>query len=90
MYEVVFIVKIEDYSWGDNSVTLTLNLPRSKSLTRNEKLNENWGEWIEIQVGEFIMSPANVGDITFKLEEHSSNPKTGLVLKSAIIRPKNY
>ncbi|GMY35114.1 protein phloem protein 2-like a1 [Fagus crenata] len=91
VYEVVFIVKIEDYSWRDNSVTLTLILPRSKSITRHVKLNKKpLGKWIEIQVGEFIMSPENVGEITFKLGEYSSEWKTRLVLKCAIIRPKNY
>ncbi|GMY35119.1 protein phloem protein 2-like a1 [Fagus crenata] len=95
VYEVVFIVKmLKHNSWfgeENNSVTLTIILPRSKSLTRNEKLNKKpCEEWIEIQVGEFIISPENVGDITFKLDDRSSRWKTGLVLKCAIIRPKNY
>ena len=72
-------------------MTLTIILPRSKSIPRHVELNKKpLGKWIEIQVGEFIMSPENVGEITFKLGEYSSEWKTGLVLKCAIIRPKNY
>ncbi len=72
VYEVVFVVKMKDKGKFNYSVNLTIVLPRSKRLTRHENLNEKpLGKWIEIQVGEFIMSPENVGDLTFKLDECS-------------------
>ena len=89
-YEVVFVVKIARYM-RNYSMTLEIILPSSKSLPRNESLNGKPIEkWFEIQAGEFLMSPENVGEITFKLGEYSSDWKAGLVVKCAIIRPKNY
>ena len=91
-YEVVFVVKMNEhyrYTWK-NSVTLTIILPSSKSLTRSENLSgKPVGIWIDIKVDEFRMTPENVGEITFKMYEHSSVWKKGLVLKCAIIRSKN-
>jgi len=89
-YEVVFVVKMNGYkkTWK-NSVTLTIILPSSKSLTRSENLSgKPIGIWIDVKVGEFKMTPENVGEITFKMGEYSSEWKGGLVLKCAIIRPK--
>ena len=89
VYEVVFVVKML-YMWN-YSVTLTLILPHSKKVTHDENLREKpIGEWFEIQVGEFKMTPENVGEISFQLGEFSSDWKCGAVLKCAIIRPKNY
>lgn len=91
-YEVVFVVKITgEGNIRRFSMTLEIILPSKKSLTRNESLNEKPIEkWFWIQAGEFLMSPENVGEITFKLGEYSSYWKRGLVVKCAIIRPKNY
>ncbi|XP_030943187.1 uncharacterized protein PHLOEM PROTEIN 2-LIKE A4-like [Quercus lobata] len=93
VYEVVFVVKIKDkyqHNIWEDSETLTIILPHSKTLTRLENLSKKpSGNWIEIQVGEFEMSPENVGEMTFKLEQHSTNWKSGLLVKCAIIRPKN-
>lgn len=89
-YEVVFVVKMNGYqkTWK-NSVTLMIILPSSKSLTRSENLSgKPVGIWIDVKVGEFRMTPENVGEITFKMGEYSSEWKGGLVLKCAIIRPK--
>lgn len=90
-YEVVFVVMMNDgyqNTWN-NSVTLTIILPGSKPLTRSENLSgKPIGIWIDVKVGEFRMTPENVGEITFKLSEYSSEWKEGLVLKCAIIRPK--
>lgn len=91
-YEVVFVVKITGEGYmQEYSMTLEIILPSSKSLTRNESLNEKPMEkWFGIQAGEFLMSPENVGEIKFKMGEYSSDWKTGFVVKCAIIRPKNY
>nr|XP_023919282.1 uncharacterized protein PHLOEM PROTEIN 2-LIKE A4-like isoform X1 [Quercus suber]POF01803.1 protein phloem protein 2-like a1 [Quercus suber] len=94
VYEVVFVVKMLDEDWCEcnmwnYSVTLTLILPHSKKVTHDENLEEKpIGKWFEIQVGEFKMTPENVGEISFQLGEFSSDWKCGLVLKCAIIRPK--
>ncbi|XP_050261926.1 uncharacterized protein PHLOEM PROTEIN 2-LIKE A4-like isoform X1 [Quercus robur] len=89
VYEVVFVVKM--LNMWNYSATLTLILPHSKKVIHDENLREKpVGKWFEIQVGEFKMSPENVGEISFQLGEFSSNWKRGLVLKCAIIRPKNY
>ncbi|KAI8014714.1 Protein PHLOEM PROTEIN 2-LIKE A1 [Camellia lanceoleosa] len=92
MYEIVFVVRMigddEYYTHISNYiVTLVLILPGSKTQ-RNESLKgRRVEEWFEIQVGEFIMSPENVGSIEFSMEEHG-DWKSGLILKCAIIRPK--
>ena len=91
-YEVVFVVKMnneyQEYEWK-NSVNLTIILPSSKPPIRSENLSgKPIGIWIDVKVGEFRMTPENVGEITFKLSEYSSEWKGGLVLKCAIIRPK--
>uniref|UniRef100_A0A7N2MW20 Phloem protein 2 n=1 Tax=Quercus lobata TaxID=97700 RepID=A0A7N2MW20_QUELO len=94
VYEVVFVVKMKDEgicNMRNFSVTLTIIFPRSKSLTRSANLKEKpLGNWIEILVGEFTMLPENVGDISFKLGEYSSDWKKGFVVKCATIRPKNH
>ena len=94
VYEVVFVVKMKDEgicNMRNFSVTLTIIFQRSKSLTRSANLKEKpLGNWIEILVGEFTMLPENVGDISFKLGEYSSDWKKGLVVKCATIRPKNH
>ena len=96
VYEVVFVVMMLNVDWCEcnmwnYSVTLTLILPHSKKVTRHENLKQKpIGKWFEIQVGEFKMTPENVGEISFQLGEFSSDWKCGAVLKCAIIRPKNY
>ncbi|CAL5334283.1 unnamed protein product [Camellia sinensis] len=78
------MIKYEDFS-----LKLTIILPNSKKLTRNESLNEKpLGSWFDIQLGEFKMSPENVGTMEFSLEDHTELWKSGLIVKCAIIRPK--
>ncbi|KAI8016443.1 Protein PHLOEM PROTEIN 2-LIKE A1 [Camellia lanceoleosa] len=93
MYEIVFVVRMIDddvyYTHISNcTVTLVMILPRSRTQ-RNESLEgKPVEEWFEILVGEFIMSPENVGSVEFSMEEHGTNWKRGLIVKCAIIRPK--
>ncbi len=90
LYEIVFVVKITNRGISRFSLKLTIALPDSTSVTRYEPLKEKpLHTWIEIQVGEFIMSPQNVGNMTFVLEEKGGDWKSGLLVKCAIIRPKN-
>ncbi|KAF5953441.1 hypothetical protein HYC85_006297 [Camellia sinensis] len=87
VYEIVFVVRMIKYE--DFSLKLTIILPNSKKLTRNESLNEKpLGSWFDIQLGEFKMSPENVGPMEFSLEDHTELWKSGLIVKCAIIRPK--
>ncbi|GMP49572.1 hypothetical protein CsSME_00016510 [Camellia sinensis var. sinensis] len=87
VYEIVFVVRMIKHQ--DFSLKLTIVLPNSKKLTCNESLNENpLGSWFDIQLGEFKMSPENVGTMEFSLEDHAELWKSGLIVKCAIIRPK--
>ncbi|KAL7247617.1 hypothetical protein ACSBR2_002516 [Camellia fascicularis] len=87
VYEIVFVVRMIKYQ--DFSLKLTIILPNSKKLARNESLNEKpLGSWFDIQLGEFKMSPENVGTMEFSLEDHTELWKCGLIVKCAIIRPK--
>ncbi|CAL5334295.1 unnamed protein product [Camellia sinensis] len=70
VYEIVFVVRMIKYE--DFTLKLTIILPNSKKLTRNESLNEKpLGSWFDIQLGEFKMSPENVGTMEFSLEDHT-------------------
>ncbi|KAL7264615.1 hypothetical protein ACSBR1_002554 [Camellia fascicularis] len=92
MYEIVFVARMiggdEYYTHISNyTATLVLILPGSKTQ-RNESLKgKRVEEWFEILVGEFIMSLENVGSVEFSMEEHG-DWKSGLIVKCAIIRPK--
>ena len=88
-----FRLKIKEYTNISNFILkLTIVPPDLRFVrTRNEILKEKpLGIWTEILVGEFKMSPQNVGNMTFRLEETITGSwKSGLLVKCAIIRPKN-
>ncbi|CAL5387011.1 unnamed protein product [Camellia sinensis] len=87
VYEIVFVVRMIKYQ--DFSLKLAIILPNSKKLTRNESLNEKpLGSWFDIQLGEFKMSPENDGTMEFSREDHTELWKSGIIVKCAIIRPK--
>lgn len=93
LYEVVFVIKIKEYN---NISTFLLKLtvvpPDVRfAQQRYEKINEKpLEEWVEIVVGEFVMLPQNVGNVTFRLEGTETVLwKCGLLVKCAILRPKN-
>ena len=93
LYEVVFVIKIKEYNNISNILLkLTVVPPDVRFVQqRYEKINEKPLEkWIEIVVGEFVMSPQNVGNVTFLLEGAETRSwKSGLLVKCAILRPKN-
>lgn len=91
LYEIVFVVKIkDDGNIREFSLKLSITPPLSKSITRYESLKDKpLKNWIEIQVGEFMMSPQMVGHMRFSIEELGSSWKSGLFVKSVIIRSKN-
>ncbi|GMP49529.1 hypothetical protein CsSME_00016475 [Camellia sinensis var. sinensis] len=97
LYEIVFILKvyenpnddIEKNHISNYTLTLTIIPPRVKRLSRQAILKENpVGNWFEIVVGEFIMSPENIGIMEFSIEEYTPTWKNGLTINCAIIRPK--
>ncbi|THG17531.1 hypothetical protein TEA_011443 [Camellia sinensis var. sinensis] len=84
VYEIVFVVRMIKYQ--DFSLKLTIVLPNSKKLTCNESLNEKpLGSWFDIQLGEFRMSPENVGTMEFSPKDHAELWKSGLIVKCDII-----
>lgn len=91
LYEIVFVVMIKRGSNISNfSLQLGINPPHSKSITHDVSLRlKPSNQWIEIQVGEFLMSPQMVGHMRFYLKETSPPWKRGLLVKCAVIRPKN-
>ncbi|GMY38090.1 protein PHLOEM PROTEIN 2-LIKE A1-like isoform X1 [Fagus crenata] len=89
-YEIVFVVKIIGGNISSFSVKLNINCPNFEFEERHESLEgKPLNEWFEIQVGEFIMSPKMVGHLKFSLHATDQSWKAGLVVKCAIIRPKN-
>ncbi|KAM3691898.1 hypothetical protein ACJW31_08G046500 [Castanea mollissima] len=91
LYEIIFVVKVKE---GGNVSNFSLNLSiiphHLERIIRHHSLEEDaLGNWIEIQVGEFKMSPEMVGNMIFHLEEATPEWKHGLLVKCAIIRPKN-
>ncbi|KAF5954284.1 hypothetical protein HYC85_007140, partial [Camellia sinensis] len=84
VYEIVFVVRMTKYQ--DFSLRLTIVLPNSKKLTCNGSLNEKpLGSWFDIQLGEFKMSPENVGTMEFSPKDHAELWKSGLIVKCDII-----
>lgn len=91
LYEIVFVVMIKGgSSISDCSLQLGIIPQHSKSITHDVSLTEKASDqWIEIQAGEFLMSPQMVGHMNFYLKETNPIWKDGLLVKSAVIRPKN-
>ncbi|VVB07982.1 unnamed protein product [Arabis nemorensis] len=94
MYEVVYVVKLEDTAYGwTTPVNLKLTLPNSTAIPqeRSVSLKENIGKWwVDIPAGEFMTSPENAGEISFSMYEIKSGRwKNGLFVKGVAIRPKN-
>ncbi|XP_075644218.1 uncharacterized protein PHLOEM PROTEIN 2-LIKE A4-like [Castanea sativa] len=86
LYEIVFVIMIKE---GGNISNYTLQLTIDGSKGRSQSLKDTpRNEWLEMQVGEFMMAPERVGWLKFRLEEYSPDWKNGLVVKCVIIRPK--
>lgn len=88
-YEIAFVVKIKDPNgqW-DAPVTFTATLPNGKKEECFKSLKTvPQQRWEHIAICEFVMSPENVGEVTFALNEHGANWKSGLVIKGVSFRP---
>lgn len=93
MYEVVYVVKLEDTASGwETPVNLKLILPNSRARPqeRSVSLKEHIGKWwVDIPAGEFMTSSENAGEISFSMYETQTGWwKKGLFVKGVAIRPK--
>ncbi|XP_059625207.1 protein PHLOEM PROTEIN 2-LIKE A1-like [Cornus florida] len=90
-YEVIFVIMLKDPGDGwEVPVNIRLVLPDGKKQEHKESFKEKArGQWIEIPVGQFEMSPDKVGEIEFSLYEYEGGKwKRGLAIKGVAIRPK--
>ncbi|KAL3735205.1 hypothetical protein ACJRO7_024356 [Eucalyptus globulus] len=88
-YRVAFVVMMKDcdYHW-DVPVTFTVTLPNGKKEECVKSLSTvPQRRWEHIPICEFVMSPENVGEVTFALNEHGENWKSGLVIKGVSFQP---
>ncbi|KAK2966381.1 hypothetical protein RJ640_021525 [Escallonia rubra] len=91
VYEVLFVVMLKDPAYGwEVPVNLRLILPDGSSQEHKENFMEKQrGQWIEILAGKFMATPDKEGDIEFSLYEYEGRIwKRGLVVKGVTIRPK--
>ncbi|KAF7130087.1 hypothetical protein RHSIM_Rhsim10G0142600 [Rhododendron simsii] len=89
LYEIVFVLMKFESDIKFN-LDLTIKPQHSKALMRSESLEERpLEEWFEVLVGEFMFTTQYVGSLEFSLGQHDWQWKCGLVVKCAIIRPKN-
>ncbi|XP_034709680.1 lectin-like isoform X1 [Vitis riparia] len=90
LYEVVYEIKLKRGGCGwEHPVTLTLSVPGERARSRRVNFYElPKGEWIEVKVGEFKTRPGETRQVSFELLQDEAHDKKGLVLKSAIVRPK--
>ncbi|KAI3432951.1 uncharacterized protein J3R85_007379, partial [Psidium guajava] len=88
-YEIAFVVTRIDssYHW-DVPVTFTVTLPNGKKEECVQSLRRVPRQrWEHIPICKFVMSPENVGEVTFALNEHGGNWKSGLVINGVSFRP---
>ncbi|KAK3037083.1 hypothetical protein RJ639_029925 [Escallonia herrerae] len=91
VYEVLFVVMLKEPAYGwEVPVNLRLILPDGSTREHKENLMEKeTGQWIEILAGKVTAIPDNVGDIQFSLYEYEGGIwKRGLLVKGVTIRPK--
>ncbi|KAK2991703.1 hypothetical protein RJ640_019495 [Escallonia rubra] len=91
VYEVFFVVMLKDHAYGwEVPVQFKLILPDDSSQEHKENfMNKQKGQWIEILAGKFMATPDKVGDIEFSLCGcEGRNWKKGLVVKGVAIRPE--
>ncbi|KAL5715246.1 hypothetical protein ACHQM5_017091 [Ranunculus cassubicifolius] len=89
-YEIVYVVKLKNGAAGwELPITLKLTLPNGTSKERKISLLEKpRGEWIELNVGNFLAQDGESREVCFDVYDHGGHWKSGLIIKGAIIRPK--
>ncbi|OMP01888.1 Phloem protein 2-like protein [Corchorus capsularis] len=94
LYEVVYDVRLSEGASGwELPINLRLSLPNGTVKERQISLFQKpRGEWIELNVGKFRTGKkgesSETQEVCFDLYEHGSHWKHGLVVRSAILRPK--
>ncbi|KAJ9680093.1 hypothetical protein PVL29_019392 [Vitis rotundifolia] len=90
-YEAVYEIKLKRGGCGwEHPVTLTLSAPGERARSRRVNFYElPKGEWREVKVGEFKTRPGETRQVSFELLQDEAHDKKGLVLKSAVVRPKS-
>ncbi|EOY10380.1 hypothetical protein QUC31_010039 [Theobroma cacao] len=95
LYEAVYLVKLTKGASGwELPIKLRLSLPNDRVQERQVSLLQKpRGQWIELNVGNFSTDEngetGETGEVCFDLYEHGGHWKNGLVIKCAILRPKN-
>ncbi|KAL9689226.1 hypothetical protein QQ045_033660 [Rhodiola kirilowii] len=89
-YEIFYVVKVKRGGSGwELPITLALSIPKKMDQARKlSLLDQPRGEWIELSVGRFTADANDSEEINFDLYEYGGHWKDGLVIHSAIIRPR--
>lgn len=89
-YEVIYVLKLKPGGCGwEHPVTLILSVPGEAAKSRRVNFYElPKGKWIQVPVGNFKTKHGETGSVSFHLLQHEAHEKKGLVLGSAVVRPK--
>lgn len=91
-YDVFYQVKLTkggSFGW-ELPITLRLSLPDGTVRHRQVSLlKKPRGEWIELNVGNFQPQQGEDREVCFDLYQHGGHWKSGLIVKAAILRPRN-
>jgi hypothetical protein len=90
VYEIVYVVKLTEGASGwELPIQLRLSLPDGRGQERQVSLLEKpRRQWIELNVGNFQRKNGELGEVSFLICEHGGHWKRGLIIKGAVIRPK--
>lgn len=93
LYQVSFIIMLKDPAQGwELPVNVRLVLPGGKKQQHKENLMEKLrARWIEVPVGEFVVSEKDGGEMEISMFEYEGGMwKQGLVIKGIAIKPKIF
>ena len=91
-YEVVFMVRLKKGGCGwEHPVTVILSVPGVGDKRRRVNLYEQpRDEWFDLKVGDFTPESAGTGQVvSFHLLQEGEHEKKGLLLQSAVVKPKS-
>ncbi|XP_059430869.1 putative disease resistance protein At3g14460 [Corylus avellana] len=90
VYEIVYVVKLTNGAFGwERPIKLKLTLPDGRVQERQLSLLEKpRRRWIELNVGNFQTNDGESREVGFTISQIAGQWKNGLIVKGAIIRPK--
>ncbi|XP_062172198.1 protein PHLOEM PROTEIN 2-LIKE A1-like [Alnus glutinosa] len=90
VYEIVYLVKLTNGASGwELPIVLKLSLPDGRTQERQLSLSEKpRKQWIELNVGNFQTENGGSGEVCFDIYQHGGHWKNGLIIKGAVVRPK--